>query len=351
MSMTRRTIAFAVAAIVACWPQTGQAGEASVTKVRGTSITVDQGAEEGLEVGLTVTVVRPPEEAIIHPLTGENLGAPELELGTGEITKVSARAASIRLEKTPILPVRPTDVVRYITIDEQMMMEQEMVTVTAEKAAAERSTIRNEASKLSRNISGIQRAIKALEGSIRELRRFDNDVVKPQFNSINKEMEAIQEELKQLRESVTLMGSVDIDGMGEGEGLEGELSEAQIERFKQIEEKLAQLEGQVGSGVVSPGEQRPALPGEEGLPEDVPPAAEESAGIPIWVYLAVIGVGILGVGFWLFQKMSAGDGDDEEDEEDDEDDDGDFEDDEDEDEDEDLEIEEEEDDIVVEETQ
>ena len=348
MSTNGRTIAVAVAVIVACWPQVGQAGEAFVTKVRGTSLTIDKGAEEGLEIGLAVTVVRSPEEAIIHPLTGENLGAPELELGSGEISKASARAASVRLANKPILPVRPGDVVRYITLDEQMVMEQEMVTVTAEKAAAERGKIRSEASRLARNIGGIQSTIKALERSIKELRRFDNDVVKPQFNSINREMETIQEELKELRESVTLMGSLPLGGLTEGEGLEGELSEAQVEKLQQlIDEKLAQLQGQMAS-VVAPSEP-PPLPGDE-LPIEPPLESEEPGGIPFWVYLAVIFVGILGVGFWLFQKMSAGDDDDEEDdEEDDEDDeDGDF--DEEDEDDEDLEIEEE-DDIVVEETQ
>ena len=344
MSKTQRTIAFAVAVIVACWPQPGQTSEAFVTKIRGTSLTIDKGAEEGLEVGLAVIVIRPPDEAIIHPLTGENLGAPEIDLGVGKITKVSARAASIHLESSPILPVRPGDVVRYITPDEQMVMEQELVTVTAEKAADERSSIRNKASGLSRAIKAIQGTIGGLQRSIKELRRFDNDVVKPQFTSINREMETIQEELKELRESVTLMGSVAIDGLGEGEGVEGELSEMQIEKLQQlIDEKLALLQSQMPVGM-APGEP-PAL--EDDMLLD-PEAEEEEGegGIPIWVYLAVIGVGIAGIGFWLFQKMSAGGDDD--DEEDDED--GDFEDDDD---DEDLEIEDEdeEDDIVVEETQ
>ena len=341
MSKTQQTIAFAIAVVVTCWPHAGEAGQAFVTKIRGTTLPIDKGAEEGLEVGLEVKVIRPPDEAIIHPLAGENLGSPAIELGAGEITKVSARASSIRLESSPILPVRPGDEVRYITPDEKMVMEQEMVTVTAEKAAAERTSIRNKASNLARTIGTIQGTIKALERSIKELRRFDNDVVKPQFNSINREMETIQAELKELRESVTLMGSVAIDGI-EGEGGEGELTEMQIEKLQQlIDEKLALLQTQMPTGVV-PGEPPPMLEDEE-VPLD-PEVEEEGGGIPLWVYIVVIGIGILAVGFWLFQKMSAG-GDDEEDEEDD---DGDFEDD-----DEDLEIEDEdeEDDIVVEETQ
>jgi hypothetical protein len=46
MSKTQRTIAVAVAVIVSCWPHLGQASDAFVAKVRGTSITIDKGAEK-----------------------------------------------------------------------------------------------------------------------------------------------------------------------------------------------------------------------------------------------------------------------------------------------------------------
>ena len=107
------------------------AGEAFVTKARGTSITIDKGADDGIEVGLDMTIVRPPEEAVIHPLTGENLGAPEIELVTGKVSKVSARAASITLISAPLLSLRPGDVARFVTIEEQMVLDQEMSTETA----------------------------------------------------------------------------------------------------------------------------------------------------------------------------------------------------------------------------
>ena len=129
------------------------AGEAFVTKARGTSITIDKGADDGIEVGLDMTIFRPPEEAVIHPLTGENLGAPEIELVTGKVSKVSARAASITLISAPLLSLRPGDVARFVTIEEQMVLDQEMSTETAEKAASERQQIRSDAGKLSRNIS------------------------------------------------------------------------------------------------------------------------------------------------------------------------------------------------------
>ena len=41
-----------------------------ITKIRGRTLTIDKGADDGLEVTIL------PDEAIIHPLTEKNLGAP-----------------------------------------------------------------------------------------------------------------------------------------------------------------------------------------------------------------------------------------------------------------------------------
>ena len=218
--MTRTSAILVSAALALCMAQRSDAGEAFVTKVRGSTITVDRGAEDGLEVGMSATVVRPPEEAIIHPLSGENLGAPELELGSGDVAKVSARAASIRIVGSLLLPIRPGDLVRYITIEEQMVMEQEQATQSTEKAAKERKQIRGEAGRLAKNIKNIQATIRGLERSIKALDRFDKDVVQPQFNAINRDVMEIKEELAELRETVSLMGSIPVDGIEEGEGVQ-----------------------------------------------------------------------------------------------------------------------------------
>ena len=117
-----------------------RAGEALVTWARGTILTIDQGKEEGLQAGVMVTVVRPQDEPIIHPITGENLAAPEIELAVGEVTKLSDRAATVRLTKSALLPVRPGDLARYIALEERVMLEQEQSSETAEAAARERQT-------------------------------------------------------------------------------------------------------------------------------------------------------------------------------------------------------------------
>jgi len=109
-----------------------------ITKIRGRTLTIDKGADDGLEVGLEVTIVRLPDEAIIHPLTEKNLGAPEIEIAGGRINKVYARAASIQLDSNPILSIRPGDMGRFLTMEEKMVMEQEVSTETVEQAARER---------------------------------------------------------------------------------------------------------------------------------------------------------------------------------------------------------------------
>lgn len=345
--------AWALAAVLV-WADRAQAGETFVTKVRGLTLTLDKGADDGLEVGLEVTVVRPPGEAIIHPLTGENLGAPEIQIASGRITKVSPRAASVQLDATAIIGVRPGDVARFLTVEEKMVMDQETATVASEQAAKERTEIRTEASRLGKGISSLSGTIKGLESAIRDLRRFDNDVVKPQFTAINRQMGELKQELAQLRETVTLMNVVPVHDIGEGEVKE--MTPEELERLRVlIQEELAKLQSQLQAAAPPP----PALveePPPPPLPPDIPEGdqlgslmallGENPFYKEVWFFALLGAVGLAGIAFWLYTRMSAGGEDDEEDEEEDE-----GEDEEEEDEDVEVDVEEEEaDDIVVEET-
>ena len=344
--MKRTLTAWVLAAFVA-WALPADAGEGLITKVRGRTLAIDKGAADGLEVGLEVTVVRPPDEAIIHPLTGENLGAPEIEIASGRINKVSARAASVQLDGNPIISVRPGDMARFLTIEEKMVMEQEVATETVEQASRERGEIRSESSRLGRNISSIQGSIRGLEKAIRELRRFDDDVVKPQFNAINRQIKEMRDELTELHETVSLLNAVPIQDMG-GEGGEDELSAEDIERLRLIiQEEIDNLQDQLA--VVQPpgGTLPPPDVMDDGLAEF---EEEQPIFTQLW-FLGLIGaLGLGGVAFFLYTQM-AGDSDEDDDEDDEEDDElGDELDDE-LDDDDDIEVEEEEeDDIVVEET-
>ena len=128
------------------------AGEAYITKARGNSLTIDKGAEAGLVVGTEVIVVRPPGEAVIHPVTGENLGSPEIEITTGEVTKTSARAASIAVRGRALLSIQPGDMVRFMTAEEEMVMDQERSMAREEKAQQERRQIKSNVKELTKNI-------------------------------------------------------------------------------------------------------------------------------------------------------------------------------------------------------
>lgn len=334
--------AWALAAL-AVWAPPADAGEGTITKVRGRTLTLDKGADDGLEAGLEVVVMRPPGEAIIHPLTGENLGAPEIEIASGRINKVSARAASVQLEGNPIIAVRAGDMARFLTLEEKMVQDQEMATETAEQAARERGEIRSESSRLARNISSIQGSIRGLEKAIRDLRRFDDDVVKPQFNAINRQINEMRGELNQLRETVSLLNAVPVQEIGEGK--EATMSAEEVERLRLlIQEEIDNLQGQLNVAQAPAGG---APPPDLDMTED-PEALEEETSIfqNLLFWLGLGAVGLLGVAFWLYTRMGVGG--DEDDEEDDEDDEL-VDDDDDDDDDLDIEVEEE-DDIVVEET-
>lgn len=307
--MTRigRTLApLALAAALGPSAAASHAGEGFVTKVRGMGLTIDKGADDGMVVGMSVTVMRSPDDPVIHPITGENLGSPEIEIADGEITKVSARASSIRLPRPALLPVRPGDIVRYTTVDEQMVIRQQLATETAEGAAQERQVIRSEASRLARNIKGVERSIKRLD-------RFDNDVVQPQFTRINKDIIAIKDELRELRETVILLGSVPDIGAVTGE-MPSELSEAEAERLTElIQEVHARLAAQ-----------QQEVEGElSSLPEAGPPLPDEArmgsflSSLSPWIFIIVGLVGLAAVGLWFFMRMSDDEGDEDEEAEDD----------------------------------
>ena len=286
----------ALAAALGLSAAASHAGEGFVIKVRGMGLTIDKGAEDGMVVGMSVTVMRSPDEPVIHPITGEYLGSPEIEIADGEITKVSARASSIRLPRPALLPVRPGDIVRYTTVDEQ-------TTETAEGATQERRVIRGEA-RPAGNIKGVERSIKRLD-------RFDKDVVQPQFTRINKDMVAIKDELRELRETVTLLGSVPDIGAVTGE-MPSELSEADAERLTElIQEVHARLAAQQQEVEGELPEAGPPLPDEARTGyEEIDDAGRDSflSSLSPWIFIIVGVVGLAAVGLWLFMRMSDDEG-------------------------------------------
>lgn len=338
--------ATAVLAALTVWTAVAYAGEAAVTRVRGSSLAVDKGADDGLVIGMTVQIVRPPTESIIHPVTGENLGSPEIEIGMGQVSKVSARAASIRLAGGALTAPRPGDLIRFSTVEEELLREQERASQIKDEAAKERDALRGQASRLTRDVRNIQGTIRTLEKMMKRLERVD-DAIKVQLRGVHDDMIGLKEEVRQLRETVALMGAVPIDDIGE----DGPPDEEEIARMRAlIQEELNNLRGQVPAPDSAPVDEAPPLP-DDLPPEDAPLPMEDMEPIEeeapfyqqIWFYGIFIVLGLAGVAYYLYMRMMGGAEEDEELEEDE-----DMEEDEDDDE---LEIEdEEEDDIVVEET-
>ncbi|MFT5374048.1 MAG: hypothetical protein ACI906_000864 [Candidatus Latescibacterota bacterium] len=337
------------------------AGEALITKVRGSMLTIDAGAESGLVRGLPVSIVRPPGEAIIHPITGENLGAPEVIIGTGEVSKTSNRAANIQIGSGLLMTVRPGDIARFTTPEEDMLIDQERTVASSEKNLEEHQGFRNEISRLTRSIKGVSKRIGGLEGMMKRVERVEEGF-RVQLRGINTDMNTMKEDITDLKESVALMGSVPVDGL-EGDGASTPVDLSSEESVEQIREIVRGVLGDTPAQVAPVSEEERALPEEvdiEALLDAEEPEDGEGEGegegeedpfyLQTWFFGIIGAIGILGVAAFAYLRMMADGEEDEEDEDDEEieedDDDMDMDDDLDMD---DMEIEEE-DDIVVEET-
>ena len=330
------------------WAGAGYAGEALITKVRGASLTIDSGAEAGLFQGMTVIIIRPPGEAVIHPITGENLGAPEVEIGSGEIAKISNRAASVRIGPGLLLPVKPGDIVRYTTPDEEMIMDQERSTARQERNLEDHQDFRKDISQMTRSIRNVQGRIGGIEKAIERVERVEEGF-RVQLRGINTDINTMKDDIKDLKESVALMGTVPIEGLDEAGQPLGGLSldnEEDVAALKQVVRDVLDEE-QVATELPPLEEDELALPPEGELDEEPEAEEEEESFFTSALFFIILGViGILAVVAFFVLRMMAGsrEEEDEEDEELQEDDD-------DLDLDDDLDMEvEEEDDIIVEET-
>jgi len=346
-----KRLKLALICLTLLWSTTGHAGEALVTKVRGSKLAIDTGAEAGLTAGMEVAVVRPPGETITHPITGEDLGAPEVEIGRGTISKTSNRASSVQLEGDQLMRVRPGDVVRFITPEEEMIMDQERTTASDERNQKEHQGFRGDVSRLTRSLKDIQKRIGSLESLMKRVERVE-DGFRVQLRGIQESLITMKEDIGNLKDQVALYGPVPVDGM-EGEQKEGAsgldlTKEEDVDQLKSIIREVVE-----DSRVEMPAQtvETPLTQADLDLPdvgEDDPIIAEEEEPFytQSWFFGIIGAIGIFAVAGFFYLRMMAGSEEDEEDEEDEE-----IEEDDDEDEELEIEVEEEEeDDIVVEET-
>jgi prefoldin subunit 5 len=304
--------------------QAAGAAEAVVTKVRGLSLNEDKGADHGLVVGVEVAVVRPPGEAVIHPITGENLGKPEIRLAAGAVAKVSAGAGVVRLKALPLMPVRAGDVIRFVAAETPGAAIQEQLSAALEKKeeAQERQQLKSDVSSLTRDVKSIQTTIHTLENMVQRLEKVD-ERMRAQLQGINTDVNALKREMAKIRETVATLISPDVKKV-RGEKPDT-LSNEQLDHLRQIiQEEITKLRAEIPpeTTVVQAApaaieehhpepehheevthEEAPAEEEhhEEVTPEEEAPAAEEPPFYTTtWFMGSVGGVGVLGLGYYLF---------------------------------------------------
>jgi len=324
-------------------------GEALVTRVRGGRVMLDAGAAAGLSKGMEIKLFRPPGETIYHPITGEDLGAPEVEIAGGVVTKVSEHASSVHLKGEVLMGVRPGDVARFTTPDEQMLMAEERTIATREENQREHRQFRQEIARLKRSISSTQGRIGGLQKLVRRIERIE-DGFRVQLRGINEDLVVMKKDVRDLKDQMTLYARVPVPVAGDSENPQGSgppgLTAEDVEKIVQQameQQQAAAVPANPPADTLGLGEDL----GEEdlGIESEAGAAEEKPLYARLWFLFLVVGViGIAAVGAFLYLRMSAVSEEDEEEEEDevmDEDEDG-------------IEIEaedaEEEDGIVVEET-
>ncbi len=318
--------------------QAADAADAVVTKVRGLSLNVDKGADHGLVAGMEVVVVRPPGEAVIHPITGENLGSPEIRLAVGEVAKVSAASGVVRLKALPLMPVRAGDVIRFVAAETagQVMEEQFRGDVARHEEAQERQQLKSDVSSLTRDVKNIQTTIHALENMMQRLEKAD-ERMRAQMQGINTDVNALKREMAKIRESVAALVSPKVE-KGRGETADT-LTSTQLDHLRQIiQDEITKLRAEIpppAPETTAVAEHTPAIEEhhpepeaheEEPLePEPVEEAHEEeppTEEIPFYTttwFMGTVGtVGVLGLGYYLLTFLKGRKGEEEEEEEEDE---------------------------------
>lgn len=325
--------------------QAAGASEAMVTKVRGLSLSVDKGADQGLVVGMEVMVVRPPGEAVIHPITGENLGSPEIRLAAGQVAKVSVGSGVVRLKGLPLMAVRAGDVIRFVaTGSPSQVMEQQTHTEVAKKEEAEeRQQLKSDVSGLTRDVKSIQGTIHTLENMVARLEKVD-ERFRAQLKGISGDINGLRREMSQIREQVSALVSPTV-GKTRGEKPDS-LSSEQLDHLRQvIQEEIRKLRAEIPPETTVVVQAAPAVEEhhpepevhaepehreeehvepehaeEEHHEEETPGVEEPPFYTATWFLSAVGGLGVLGLGYYLFTflKGRKGGGDEEEEEEEEE---------------------------------
>ena len=115
------------------------------------------------------------------------------------------------------MAVRPGDLVRFTTPEEEMIMEQENAMVSQEKAQGERRALRGNISGLTKKIKATQRRISGLEAILKRLDRTQKGFI-TQLQLAHKDITLMKEDIDDIKESISLMGAIPVDEPGEAGG-------------------------------------------------------------------------------------------------------------------------------------
>ena len=77
------------------------------------------------------------------------------------------------MEGNMLLSIRPGDLVRFVTPEEEMIMQQERSIASAERNQKEHQEFRNGLSSLTRSLKSLQGRIGSLEGLMKRVERVD----------------------------------------------------------------------------------------------------------------------------------------------------------------------------------
>lgn len=290
--------------------------EVSVTRARSDRLTLDAGSEAGLQTGMEVVVVRPPEETVYHPLTGEKLGAPEIELGTGVLAEVSRHAATVRMRGEVLVPVRRGDRIRFTAMDGATRVDEERFIAFQEQNRKDHDQFREDLAGLTRSIQTVQGQINSLQSMVRRVERVEEGI-RVQLRSMNHDLDAMKQDIAELR--TQLHTQISLEGVP-GEILDGTvlgLTREEVQRI--VRQSIQEQQARLASGLAAPPLRHEPDAAEPPLPS--PPGGASAAFYQqswfIYLMTGVVGIAAMTAFFAMRMMRKAEEDEDEEPEEDD----------------------------------
>ena len=286
---------------------TGNAEMSRISVVQRSRLTIDAGAASGLGLGVEVVLLRPGEE-VIHPRTGENLGAPQIEIGKGTVVKIADQQAVVEVKGRLLMVVQPGDLARFpsdpggevVPEAEQPIEPQLPVPEGAAPLRQEHQAVREELAKLTHGVTDIQRRIGSLEHLMKRVERVEEGF-RVQLRGINQDLTAMKRDIKTLQAQMALYEAIPVSSAGERSGA---MDEPGLTR-EDVEELILKLVGDRQTTTTRPrGNGLELAP----LPDDGDPFLEAGRRSPFYTRIWFFGMAgaalIIGVAALIYLKMN-----------------------------------------------